>query len=331
MISLATDQSTPRKTAGRIHPRLTAGLVVALGTGLFAGACQKAAPHLEPQPRVTMPLAALWNPPEPNRDLFAGVAGPRSAPATHSRYVALAPQGRTGGPVEVADPQQRRWIVSFDPGARATVTASRLLWGIGYHQLPTYAVSGWRADRTGRRNPQPVARFTPRRVVLGGQPIRESGLWTYAQNPFTRSRELAGLVVLQVMFGNTELPAEHPVFEFDGAIEGARVWYVPRGFGRSFGAGTTASGRGDVDAFEKTPFIAGVRGDRVLFDPRVIRAAPLDRISPADVRWACSRLASLSDRQWRDAFRAGGYTQATANRLIKRMKAKVAEGLALRG
>ena len=40
----------------------------------------------------------------------------------------------------------------------------------------------------------------------------------------------------------------------------------------------------------------------------------------------CSR--SLT-RQWRDAFRAGGYTPEQARRYITKIKAKVHEGLAL--
>jgi hypothetical protein len=49
------------------------------------------------------------------------------------------------------------------------------------------------------------------------------------------------------------------------------------------------------------------------------------------VRWACERLAALSERQWNDAFRAAGYEPATAQRYIRRLKEKVAEGLKLGG
>lgn len=37
-------------------------------------------------------------------------------------------------------------------------------------------------------------------------------------------------------------------------------------------------------------------------------------------------LAQLSDRQWQDAFRAGGYDQETANRYIRQLREKVAHG-----
>jgi hypothetical protein len=51
-----------------------------------------------------------------------------------------------------------------------------------------------------------------------------------------------------------------------------------------------------------------------------------DRITPADVAWASNLLAQLSDQQWRDAFRAGGYEPAVANRFIQSLREKVDQG-----
>ena len=89
--------------------------------------------------------------------------------------------------------------------------------------------------------------------------------------------------------------------------------------------------RGDVDVFEKTPFITGVVNGRVTFDWRGRHDALINDITPADVRWICARLQRLSDAQWRDAFRAGGYTPEDTARFIRRLKQKIAEGLALKG
>jgi hypothetical protein len=54
-----------------------------------------------------------------------------------------------------------------------------------------------------------------------------------------------------------------------------------------------------------------------------------DRISPNDVRWASNLLAQLSDRQWQDAFRAGGYQPAEANRFIRKLREKTEQGRSL--
>jgi hypothetical protein len=39
--------------------------------------------------------------------------------------------------------------------------------------------------------------------------------------------------------------------------------------------------------------------------------------------------AKMTDNQWNDAFRAGGYAETMANRLIRRFKESIQEGLAL--
>ena len=61
--------------------------------------------------------------------------------------------------------------------------------------------------------------------------------------------------------------------------------------------------------FEKTPFITGIVNGRVKFDWRGRHDALFGDITPADVRWICGRLQRLTDAQWHDAFRAGGYTK----------------------
>jgi len=50
------------------------------------------------------------------------------------------------------------------------------------------------------------------------------------------------------------------------------------------------------------------------------------RITPRDVRWASDLLAGLTDRQWADAFRAGGYEPVMAARFIRRLHQKIADG-----
>jgi len=45
------------------------------------------------------------------------------------------------------------------------------------------------------------------------------------------------------------------------------------------------------------------------------------------VHWASELLAGLTDGQWADAFRAGGYEPAIAARFIGRLQQKIAEGV----
>jgi hypothetical protein len=89
--------------------------------------------------------------------------------------------------------------------------------------------------------------------------------------------------------------------------------------------------RNDVDDFEEQGLIKKVEGQRVRFDYRGIHDGLVDTLIVGDVVWTCRLMSRISDRQWRDAFRAGGYTDAEQRRFITKLKSKINEGLALSG
>ena len=85
-----------------------------------------------------------------------------------------------------------------------------------------------------------------------------------------------------------------------------------------------------MDGFEQQGFVLGVNEDStVAFDYRGIHGNLVETLSPADVRWTCELLSRLTDQQWTDAFRAGGFSPKTSNRYIQKIKAKLSQGLAL--
>ena len=47
------------------------------------------------------------------------------------------------------------------------------------------------------------------------------------------------------------------------------------------------------------------------------------------MKWTAELFNRLTDAQWEDAFRAGGYAPDIRARYIKKIKAKIAEGLAV--
>ena len=55
----------------------------------------------------------------------------------------------------------------------------------------------------------------------------------------------------------------------------------------------------------------------------------MDLVRPADVRWTADLLHRITDQQWDDAFRAAGYSPEVRARFIRKIKAKIAEGLAV--
>jgi hypothetical protein len=282
-------------------------------------------------------MAEFWVEPEDlaSRDLYLGPWGAEHAPdpAAAYRFVARKAQGgmfnRKGfSPgYTVHGPDGVEWSVKLGPEAQSEVTASRLVWALGFHQPPVYHLRAWTLAGGPEPGPQGPGRFRP--DVKG---FKKKGEWDWHQNAFVGTRPWGGLLALMVMLNNSDLkPTQNATYTLAAPREGARRFYVVRDLGLTFGAsGRINARRNDIDAFEREPFIIGVEGSRVLFNFTSRYPELVARLTPADVRWTCERLQRLSQRQWEDAFRAGGYEPAMAERFIRRMRAKIAEGLALR-
>jgi hypothetical protein len=276
-------------------------------------------------------LAELWVEPERDRDLYWGVGGRSLAPDPRARYTVVdVKRGGFSRGYDVVDPKGREWSVKFPPEASTEVAASRLLWGIGYHQPPVYYIAEWTADRAPSPNPQLPARFREDSPAFHG--LDAGPHWSYYDNPFAGTPQLNGLLALHAMLGNSDLKDEQNViYTLQTPVEGARRWYVARDLGQTFGrTGRLDPPRGDVDVFERTPFIRGVEHGVVRFEYHGRHRSLFERIRPSDVRWVCERLAALTDRQVQDAFRAAGYPKPIADRFIRRLEEKIREGLALK-
>lgn len=299
--------------------------------GLGVAACHPPIASTLPKAPTQTQLAELWAQPAPGRDLFWGVGGKRLAPDPAARYtvIEIKRSGFSRG-YTVTSPGTREWSAKFPPEAPTEVVASRLFWGVGYHQPPIYYVAEWNADKATSPNPQLPARFREKKPDLHGLDAKDP--WSYYRNPFVGTPQHAGLLVLQAMLGNSDLKdAQNVIYELDDTFEGAKKWYVARDLGQTFGrTGVLDAPRGDIEVFEQTPFIKGVANGRVVLDYRGRHKDLFANIRPSDVRWICGQLEGLTDLQWRDAFRAGGYSKPIADRFIARMKRKIHEGLALK-
>jgi hypothetical protein len=287
-------------------------------------------PTPPPAPPSAEQIAELWVEPEPNRDLFWGVGGERLQPDASATYKIIdTKRGGFSMGFTVEDPRGRKWSVKLPPEAPTEVVASRILWGVGYHQPPIYYVGRWNATNAHDPNPQLPGRFRETKPDLNG--LDAGNAWSYYRGPFVGTREQNGLLVLMAMLGNSDLKDEQNViYTLKKPLEGASHWYVARDLGQSFGrTGVLDAPRGDPKVFEETPFIKGMSGNYVRFDWRGRHGVLLDRITAEDVRWISGRLRRLTDTQWQDAFRAGGYAPQVADRFIRRFKQKIEEGLAV--
>ena len=281
-------------------------------------------------PTTPAQLAELWVEPSGDRDLFNGVGGASLAPDPREvfKVIEIKATGYSDGYI-VVDGAKRQWSVKFPPEAHSEVVASRLLWGIGYHQPPIYYLAGWRALGADGPNPQRGARFREKKPDFHG--LSDGEPWSYYKNPFSETVEMRALLVFHAMLGNSDLKDKQNVlYTLKDPFDGASRWYVARDLGQTFGrTGVLNPPRADIDVFEKTPFILGTSGDRVMLEYRGRHKALVENIRISDVVWLCDRLSRLGDQQLLDAFRAGGYDAPMAARFIAKLKAKVAEGRAL--
>jgi hypothetical protein len=267
------------------------------------------------------------------RDLFCGVGGCDGAPPAEAPFRFRERHNRGSSPnIVVEDARGRVWNAKLGKETKPEIAASRLLWAIGFHQPPIYYVRSWTVAGGPDPGPQPEARFR-----LERSDWKKRGEWDWQDNPFVGTRELRGLVVLMVMITNWDLKtSNNTVYEqrHDGAAPARR--YVVKDLGESFGRSVRylTLGKGnDIGEFEREGFIRRVDGDHVEFhyNPIILNLNVTRDITVDDVLWTCRRLAQLSERQWRDAFRAAGYSDEQGAAFASRMKQKVREGLALEG
>lgn len=285
-------------------------------------------------------VARLWQAPADieQRDLFYGSGGEALVPDAQKQFtfVAVDRAGYSDG-YDVRDTDGLEWSVKLGPEAQTEVVMSRILWGLGYHQPPTYYVPRW--TLTGEQSgPQEAGRFRPKlpdaKVV---------GEWSWYENDFLNTQAFKGLVVANVLLNNWDWKtSNNKVYEMSGPGGGIQQRAIVQDLGASLGKtgypvllawlpmrGLGQGSRNDLEDFESQGFIKSVDGTSVDFHYRGIHKSLIDSLTVADVVWACELMSRLSDKQWHDAFRAAGYQDDHARRYVAKIKTKVAEGLTI--
>jgi len=277
-------------------------------------------------------LSSWWQAPDNlhARDLFNGPWGAKNAPDPHAEYTFVRP--KTGGfnpGVIVLDPQGRQWHVKQPSGHHgdegpSEVVVSRVLSALGYHQPPVYYLPSFTMrDKSG------VHTERGGRFRLAMPSLVDQGEWSWQQNPFVGQRAYQGLLVILLMFNSSDLKnSNNTLYEYTPNPGGpARHWYVVRDLGLALGkTGRISPQRNNFDVFSQTQFITGVKRGFIEFDFHGLhRELVTGRITPEDVRWAAALIGGLTERQWQDAFRAGGYAPDVAARFIDLLRARVAQ------
>jgi len=300
---------------------------------------QAQAPPPDPTPNPA--VAELWQDPVdlPSRDLFFGPGGAALAPpATDGKYQFLAFKTSGTNPgYDVKDASGRVWSVKLGIEAQPEITASRILWAMGFNQPAQYFVHQFQMSGGGAsviKN----ARF--RTDIEHWKSVAD---WSWYDNPFRDAQPFHGLIVAQMVLNNWDLKTiNNRIYQVRDATMEPQRRFMVRDLGASLGYAKqyavlkmlgTPGGQGsknDIVGFERQGFIEKTDGDKVAFDYRGPNQALLDRVRVPDVIWACELLNRISDEQWQAAFRAGAYSPDEADRYIKKIKSKIAQGLALK-
>jgi hypothetical protein len=270
------------------------------------------------QPAASDVKAVLWEPVDiSSRNLFFGPGGSEMLPNTDGAVFLGKDTRGTSLKYRIRERHGREWIVKIGREAQPEIVANRLVWAVGYKTEVDYLVRSVKVPKWGNYK---NARFEAR-----DEKVKRLDRWSWANNPFSDSRELNGLKVLMALINNWDLKDENTVVLQDGG----KNYYVVADLGATFGKladePQSRSGRsvGSPDDFSDAAFIKGVNNGIIEFHYNGIQDEMMKGIKVEDARWIADLLTQLSDAQLDDAFRAANYDENDRKVYVRALRARI--------
>jgi hypothetical protein len=201
---------------------------------------------------------------------------------------------------------------------------SRVLSALGYHQPPVYYLRSFKMRDNSGVHTERGGRF---RLQLPS--LTDQGEWSWQQNPFVGQRPYQGLLVILLIFNSSDLKnSNNTLYEYKPRPAGRR------GIGTSCVIWVSASGetgrfspvRNNLAVFSRTQFITGERrGSSSSTTTACTRNWCATALHATTCDGQAALIGGLSDRQWRDAFRAGGYAPDLRARFIEILQGRVSD------
>jgi hypothetical protein len=240
------------------------------------------------------------------------------------------------------------WTVKLGPEARPETAATRLVWAAGYFANEDYFLDHLTVNdlprlHRGARYVGPEGSLTAVRLKRQATGEHKTGSWMWSSNRFSGTREMNGLRTLMALINNWDLTDENNAIyiESDGETR-----YEVSDLGSTFGNGRLswplAKGRGDVRGYARSKMLRSVRDEYVdfrvptrpelffIFTPREYFGKLKLRwigegVPRSHARWMGEQLDRISPQQFREAFRASGYSAAQADAVVSAIESRIAE------
>jgi hypothetical protein len=311
----------------------------------------------KPIPPTAVHNPVLWQDPGDiaSKNLLFGCGGEDGQPKPPFTFLDEDKNG-SNPKFDVRDANGTKWRAKLGAEARPEVTASRLLWAVGYFTDIDYVLSNATVPNLEMHrghsyihngDQAPNARFA--RKPDGEKRV---AAWDWKSNPFAGTREFNGLRVMIAVLNSWDLKDSNNAVYGDKKT-GQQVFLVSD-TGASLGTNglriKNENGKGNVKEYEKSKFITRTTATEVDFGtpappnkvveetggvlaPMYLRHDRYDwigrNIPRADARWIGSLLAQLSHQQLVDAFRAGQFTPEETDEYVSILEDRIAQLKAL--
>jgi len=330
------------------HKAVQGALLLMFFAASFSAPAQKSEKHKLKEKYANLP-EVIWRDrgDVQKLDLLYGAGGKEHAPDPNDTFTfEKEDMNGTSPKFEMKDSSGVRWKVKLGAEPQAETAATRLLWAAGYfvdedYFLPELKVEGLTSLSRGPKSEvQPGGIVRNVRLKRKDKENKKTGNWDWDKNPFVGTREFNGLRVMMALINNWDLKTvNNAIYVADGERR-----YEASDVGASFGktGNSITRSKSDLNGYEKSRFIEKTTPTEVEFllhsRPFILSAVNVPNyvgrtrmegivkhIPREDAKWLGGILGKLSEKQIRDCFRAGGYSDDDVEEYTQDVLKRIAE------